>query len=119
MTRQAVAAGLVLLSLAAGPALAMSAEEARARIEAAYPVQVLRVAADELDGRPAYRMAVMDRAGGDRNGAFAVSQIFVDQETGQILSLFRHTENGALGPAPPPGVQREGQEAASGGRSWR
>ena len=58
-----------------------------------FGVDVLRVEPGESDGRPIYRMVVMN-LGGDFNSAFAVHTLVVDAETGALVPQFRHEPSG-------------------------
>ncbi len=94
-----VLAGLLLataLGAAPRPAVALTGEEAAARIEAEYGVKVLRVRASTIDGTAVWLVTVM-KPGRDANDAFQVTTLAVDQATGRLVPAFRH---GPSGPAP-------------------
>ncbi len=100
MSRRLLAAFVVLgltLAAAGGAEAAMSKDEIKAAIEKEYGVTVLRMQETEEDGRPAYRVTMMN-AGGDFNDAFQVNQIVVDAETGRPIPAFRHRASGYRGP---------------------
>ncbi len=80
--------------LLAAPAwAAMSADEDAAAIAEAYGVTVLRVVAVEKDGRPVFRVTIMN-PGGDFDEAFQVNTLLVDADTGKLVSAFRHRASG-------------------------
>ncbi|MGH7013613.1 MAG: PepSY domain-containing protein [Stellaceae bacterium] len=65
-----------------------------------YGVQVLRADRELLDGKPVYRMVVMN-AGGDFNEAYAVHTLVVDAASGALVSQFQHAPAGyALAASP-------------------
>ena len=77
-----------------------SAEEISAIVTQAFGVEVLRIASADADGRPAYRVTVMN-PGGDSDGAFQVTTLVVDAETGALIPQFRHKRAGYELPGPP------------------
>ena len=89
--------GLLIAVLActmgAPPAMALTAEEVTAQIEARFPVKVLRVRESAEYGEPAYAVTVMN-VGGNFNEAFQVNTIMVDRRTGELLPQFRHLPAG-------------------------
>jgi Peptidase propeptide and YPEB domain len=84
---------LALALLAAGAAQAASPDEVKQQIEKAYGVQVLQVTPADLDGKKVYDVRVMRKADGG-NGAFAVTTLAVDAETGKLVPAFRHKASG-------------------------
>ena len=75
------------------PAAAISSEEAARKIAAEFPVKVLRVRADVLGNTPVWLVTAM-KAGGNRNDAFQVITLAVDQESGELVPAFRHGVSG-------------------------
>lgn len=103
--RLALAAGAAFAAaLAAAPATraqdVKSAEEVSAIVAQAFGVEVLRIAPVDADGRPAYRVTVMN-PGGDSDGAFQVTTLVVDAGTGGLIPQFRHKAAGYDLPGPP------------------
>jgi hypothetical protein len=83
---------------AAGPAAAISEDEAANRVAEAYDVQVLKVAEGEIDGQAVWLLTVM-KGGGNRNDAFQVSTLAVDRDSGYDLPPKPATEDsGAVRP---------------------
>ena len=119
--------GLTLLSLvlllglvaAARPAVAISGEEAAAKIEADYGVKALRVRPGTIDGIEVWLVTVM-KPGRDSNDAFQVTTLAVDQATGALVPAYRH---GVHGPARLPdafGRQIEQRpDVLRTGKPWR
>jgi len=101
-------AGVLVAALAASavPAAAwaaVSAETASKQIAARYDVQVLKVEPGEIDGRKVWLVTVMV-PGGNRNSAFQVHRLAVDQQSGDLVPSFRHHTDGyTLPPAAPGG----------------
>ncbi len=96
------------LSLAFALPVAQAAESAEAagkKIGERFDVEVLKVSPDALDGRKVWLVTVM-KPGGDRNSAFQVHVLAVDQETGALVPSFRHSANGSILPPPAPGGER-------------
>jgi hypothetical protein len=110
-----VVAALALL-LAAGAAQAASPEEVKKKIETKYPVQVLKVDTVEIDGRKAYSVRVMRKDGG--SGAFGVSTLAADAESGELLSAFRHRASGYTMPESVEGDPRQ-VTVPRQGSTWR
>jgi hypothetical protein len=81
-----------LLTLAAGAAAAASPEEVTQKIEKEYGVQVLKVTPADLDGKKVYDVRVMRKNGG--NGAFGVTSLAVDADSGELVPAFRHKASG-------------------------
>jgi hypothetical protein len=75
------------------PAAAVSSEEAARKIAEEYAVTVLRVRAGVVGNTPVWLVTVM-RAGGNFNGAFQVTTLAVDQESGKLVPEFQHSANG-------------------------
>jgi len=71
----------------------VSGEEAKRQVEEAYGVEVLAVSPGEIDERAVWLLTVMVPEG-DSNAAFMVSRLAVDQETGDLVSSFRHRPSG-------------------------
>ena len=65
-----------------------------------YGVQVIRADREQLDGKPVYRIVVMN-PGGDFNEAYAVHTLVVDASTGALISQFQHEPAGYVLPSPP------------------
>lgn len=84
---------------------AVSQEEAAERIAESYDVEVLSVRAGERAGRQVWLVTVM-MPGGNRNNAFQVHVLAVDQETGELVSSFQHHADGYSVPPPAPGTDR-------------
>ncbi len=107
----------VAILLAAGAAQAASPDEVKKKIEAAYPVQVLKVEPTDIDGKKAYSVRVM-RKGGGGNAAFGVTTLAVDAETGALLPAFRHRASGYRLPDALEGDPRQVHVPAAGS-TWR
>lgn len=88
----ALAAGLVVTALS-NPAAAISSEDAGRKVAEEFSVTVLRVRAGVLDDTPVWLVTVM-KAGGNRNDAFQVTTLAVDQESGELVPSFRHGASG-------------------------
>lgn len=71
----------------------VSGEEAKLQVEEAYGVEVLAVSPGEIDERAVWLLTVMVPEG-NSNAAFMVSRLAVDQETGDLVSSFRHRPSG-------------------------
>jgi hypothetical protein len=84
---------------------AVSKEAAAEQIAERYDVEVLRVRAGERDGRKVWLVTVM-QPGGNRNNAFQVHVLAVDQESGELVSSFQHHADGYSLPPLPPGAER-------------
>ncbi len=83
-----------LAAVASAPALAqMTDSQVAAAVAETYGVTVLRVVPVQENGRPAYRVTVM-QGGGDVNGAYQVGTIVVDGATGRLVLQFRHRSSG-------------------------
>jgi hypothetical protein len=102
--------------LAAGAAQAASPDEVKKKIEAAYPVQVLKVEPADIDGKKAYSVRVMRKDGG--NAAFGVTTLAVDAETGALLPAFQHRASGYRLPDALEGDPRQVHVPAAGS-TWR
>ena len=104
-----VALGVVGAAIAApavSPAQAAVSQEAAAkRLAESYGVQVLKTRAGQLDGRKVWLVTVM-QPGGDRNNAFQVHVLAVDQESGELVPSFQHRADGYTLPPLPPGGER-------------
>ena len=101
----ALAAGIQLALSGASVQAAVSETEASELVAERYGVEVLRVRAGERDGRKVWLVTVM-QPGGDSNSAFQVHLLAVDQETGELVSSFRHHSSGYSLPPLPPGGER-------------
>jgi hypothetical protein len=77
-----------------------------------YGVQVLSAQRERRDGKPVYRMVVMN-PGGDFNSAFAVHTLVVDAATGQLVSQFQNETSGYQLPAPPDRALRDSGTATA------
>ena len=97
----AAAAALFLAGswLAAVAAERISADKVSAEITKRYHVTVLRVTPTQVDNRAAYAVVVMNPAGDD-NGAFRVTTLIADAETGELVSQFAHRPAGYDLPQP-------------------
>lgn len=82
----------VVLTFAAGAAAAASPDEVKQKIEKEYGVQVLKVTPADMDGKKVYDVRVMRKNGG--NGAFGVTSLAVDAESGKLVPVFRHKASG-------------------------
>ena len=92
--RIAVITALLLAFGGADDALAaVSESQAAESVAASYDVEVLRVRAGEVDGRPVWLVTVMNK-GGDFNEAFQVTTLAVDQESGELVPAFQHGASG-------------------------
>lgn len=94
----------VLLIVGAWPCIAVAAERLTAdgvstRVAERYHVTVLRATPTTVGDRPAYRVVVMN-PGGDDNGAFKVTTLVVDAETGMLVPQFMHRAAGYDLPSP-------------------
>jgi hypothetical protein len=101
----ACAAVLTAAPLLPAAQAAVSQDAAAKRIAETYDVEVLKVQAGERDGRQVWLVTVM-LPGGNRNNAFQVSVLAVDQETGELVSSFQHGSSGYSLPPLPPGAER-------------
>lgn len=79
---------------------AMNESEARQWIESEFGVTVLDVRAITDNGRRILAIKIMNPQG-NRNGAFLVSTIAFDPETGMLVSQYRQKISGAQLAAPP------------------
>lgn len=102
----ATATALLLLASASGARAQLSPDAVSAAIAKRYGVSVLKVSPIKVDGREAYAVAVMNPGGND-NGAFEVSTLVVDAESGALVPQFMHLPSGYALPqaadANPPG----------------
>jgi len=93
----------VLLSNAclavAGAAEPLTPDKVSADIAERYHVTVLRATPTKIGDRAAYAVAVMN-PGGDDNGAFKVTTLIVDAETGALVPQFVHRPAGYDLPSP-------------------
>jgi hypothetical protein len=71
-----------------------------------YGVQVLHSDRELLDGKPVYRMVVMN-PGGDFNEAYAVHTLMVDAASGALVPQFVHLPAGYALAAPPDRMPRD------------
>lgn len=101
MIRSTCAAAVALLLAGSGLAAAerLSADEVSADITKRYHVTVLRVTPTKVEDRAAYAVVVMNPAGDD-NGAFKVTTLIADAETGELVSQFAHRPSGYDLPLP-------------------
>jgi ribosomal protein L23 len=106
----------IAVLLAAGAASAATPEEVKQQIEKRYPVQVLKVTPADLDGKKIYDVRVMRKNGG--NGAFGVTSLAVDAESGQLVPAFRHKTSGYTIPDAVEGEPRQ-IFVPSQGSTWR
>lgn len=88
--RRSLAVGVVAgLMAGTAPALALTAEEVEAMVAERYEVEVLKVEADRLEGQAVWMVTVME-PGGTSNGAFRVTRLAVDRQSGELVPAFRH-----------------------------
>ena len=101
MIRSTCAAAAALLLAGSGLAAAerLSADKVSAEITERYHVTVLRVTPMQVDNRAAYAVVVMNPAGDD-NGAFRVTTLIADAETGELVPQFAHRPAGYDLPRP-------------------
>jgi len=106
--------------LLAGPAMAAQAAKSAApfgrdrtaqrlasELSSRYGVQVLQAQREQVNGKPVYRMVVMN-PGGDFNEAYSVHTLVVDAATGELVSEFQNETSGYQLSAPPDRVPRDG-----------
>jgi hypothetical protein len=104
----AVATALLLASACLGVAGAqpLAPDKVSAAIAERYHVTVLRATPTKIGERAGYAVVVMN-SGGDDNGAFKVTTLIVDAETGALVPQFTHRPAGYDLPSPsdrsPPG----------------
>ena len=94
----------ILLVVSAWPCAAdaaerLTADKVSAGIAERYHVTVLRTTPTTIGDRPAFRVVVMN-PGGDHNGAFEVTTLVVDAETGKLVPQFMHRAAGYDLPSP-------------------
>ena len=89
----ALALGLLAVLLPQTAVAAVSEAEAARQLEQAYGVKALKVRAGDVGGRAVWLVTVMN-PGSDSNAAFQVNTLAVDQETGELVSAFRHGTSG-------------------------
>ena len=111
-------AALAFVLVAGAAQAAMSSDEIKKTIEAAYPVQVLKIEPTDVDGKPAFAVRVMNKASG-QNGAFGVTTLTVDADTGKLLPVFRHKASGYALPDAIEGDPRQINVPAQGSKTWR
>lgn len=101
MIRSTCAAAAVLFLAGSGLAAAerLSADKVSADITKRYGVTVLHITPTQVDDRAAYAVVVMNPAGDD-NGAFSVTTLIADAETGELVSQFAHRPAGYDLPRP-------------------
>jgi Peptidase propeptide and YPEB domain len=105
-----------MLLLAAGTAQAATPDEVKQTLEKQYGVQVLKVEPADLDGKKVYDVRVMRKDSG--NGAFGVTTLTVDAETGKLIPAFRHKASGYTLPDAVAGDPRQ-IFVPSQGSTWR
>ena len=114
-----VIVAIVVLFLMVGPAMAaQSAKPATPfnqdrvtqrlanEIGSRYGVEVLRAQRDQFNGKPVYRMVVMN-PGGDFDEAYSVHTLVVDAKTGELVSQFQNVTSGYQLSAPPDRTPRD------------
>jgi hypothetical protein len=84
---------------AADAAESPGVDKISAGIAERYNVTVLRATPTTVGDRPAFAVVVMN-PGGDDNGAFKVTTLIVDAETGALVSQFMHRAAGYDLPSP-------------------
>ena len=100
-----LAAGFVMAWSVPSARAAVSDSAAARQIAELYNVEVLKTRAGKLDGRDVWLVTVM-QPGGNRNSAFQVHVLVVDQETGELVSSFQHHSSGYSLPPLSPGGER-------------
>ncbi|PIW27927.1 MAG: hypothetical protein COW30_08915 [Rhodospirillales bacterium CG15_BIG_FIL_POST_REV_8_21_14_020_66_15] len=70
-----------------GPANAMTSTEVSAKVAKDSSVTVLKIEPKTQEGRAVYAVTIM-RPGGNRNDAYQVNKIIVDQKTGEPVLQF-------------------------------
>lgn len=78
---------------AAPAAIDRTAQKLAQQLAQRYGVQVVHADRELLDGKPVYRMVVMN-PGGDFNEAYAVHTLVVNALTGTLVSQFEHLPSG-------------------------
>jgi len=63
------------------------------KLETTYGVEVLRIRSGVIDGMAVYIVTVMNPAG-NFNGAFRVTTLAVDKDSGRLVSQYRQTATG-------------------------
>jgi hypothetical protein len=109
-------AAAALFVLASSTAMAVSPDEVKQKIEKEYGVQVLKVTPADLDGKKVYDIRVMRKNGG--NGAFGITSLAVDAESGDLVPAFRHKASGYELPDQVEGDPRQ-VLVPSRGSTWR
>jgi len=71
----------------------MTKDEIKAEVEKTYGVVVLRMKEDEVAGKRALLVTVMNKGGND-NRAFQVNTLVVDPESGHLVSIYRPLPDG-------------------------
>jgi hypothetical protein len=112
------AAFLCVLLLVSAAQAGVTADEVKKRLEQAYPVQVLKVAPADVDGRAAFAARVMSKDT-RTNGSFAVWTLMVDGDTGELLPAFRHHASGYDIPDTVTGDPHEINVPEQGAKTWR
>lgn len=77
-----------------------AAQRLASELSRRYGVRVLRAQREQLDGKPVYRMAVMNAAG-NFNDALMVHILVVDAKTGALVPQFQNETSGYQLSAPP------------------
>ena len=114
-----VAVAVCVLLAPPAAAAAVSEEDATRLVGERFDVQVLRVRAGEVGGRPVWLLTVM-KGGGTRNDAFQVSTLAVDRDSGELVPAFRHRESGYDLPATSSGSDKSVvRPNAARGHIWR
>lgn len=85
----AMLAGVMVTPVAA----MVTMDQVKSAIASKFGVQVLKVEETQGPEGPAYLVTVMN-PGGDSNSAFQVNTLMVDQQTGKLVSAFRHLPAG-------------------------
>lgn len=115
-----VPALVLAVGFAVSPARAQVSDSAAAQeVARTFGVEVLRVAAGEVDGTKVWLITVMNPPGDD-NAAFQVNTLAVDQRTGALVPAFRHRSSGYDLPAAESRGDRVGRRPdAARGQTWR
>lgn len=91
---------------AAPAAIDRMAQKLTQRITQRYGVRVLHADRELVDGKPAYRVVVMN-PGGNFNEAYAVHTLVIDPASGELVSQFQHLPAGYDLAAPPDRTPRD------------
>jgi hypothetical protein len=97
----------------------MTEQQIRDSVEQTYSVQVLKLRAGEIAGKPVFIVTVMNLPG-DFNEAFQVSTLAVDAASGKLIPGFRHRPSGLVeNQSPSYRTGRQPTDSFRQGFSWR